>query len=122
MAFCPNCKGEMPTTAVVCPHCGYDFPDTGSPTEVLREGEGFAYSPLANVALMISSIAAALGCGVAILVGIAAVSHGDLFHGLVLAPLGFFLQLGLLVVFLRAAATGWPGPGRRGCGPAGVRG
>ncbi len=27
MAFCPKCRGEMGTTAVVCPHCGYDFPD-----------------------------------------------------------------------------------------------
>src|SRR5262249_39197049 len=25
-AFCTNCRKEMPATAVVCPHCGYDFP------------------------------------------------------------------------------------------------
>ena len=27
MAFCPACNGEMGATEVVCPHCGYDFPD-----------------------------------------------------------------------------------------------
>lgn len=101
MAFCPQCKGEMPTTAVLCPHCGYDFPPSAATTNVGGAGEGFAYSPLADVALIISSIAAAVGCGVAVLVGIGAIAQVDWFHGLVLAPLGFFLQLGLLVAFLR---------------------
>lgn len=101
MAFCPQCKGEMPTTAVLCPHCDYDFPPSAATTNVGGAGEGFAYSPLADVALIISCIAAAVGCGVAVLVGIGAIAQGDWFHGLFLAPLGFFLQLGLLVVFLR---------------------
>jgi hypothetical protein len=26
MARCPKCSGEMHPKAVVCPHCGYDFP------------------------------------------------------------------------------------------------
>ena len=28
MAFCSKCKGEMPTTAIECPHCGYDFSES----------------------------------------------------------------------------------------------
>lgn len=27
MAYCPRCKGLMGATAVVCPRCGYDFPE-----------------------------------------------------------------------------------------------
>jgi uncharacterized membrane protein YvbJ len=30
MAFCPKCRQTMDSMDTVCPHCGYDFPDTAS--------------------------------------------------------------------------------------------
>ena len=90
----------MPATAIVCNSCGYDFPkssDSGS-----RNGrDGLAYSPLADLALIVSMLAAAIGCLGAVIGSLASVFKGDFISGLVLAPLAFFLQLGMLVVFIR---------------------
>lgn len=96
MAYCPECQGEIAANAVVCEHCGYDFPpDLPAPKT------GFAYSRLADIALIISMIAALLGCGVAILAVIGGIATGDWFMAFVTAPIAFFIQLGVLVVFLR---------------------
>jgi hypothetical protein len=99
MAFCPFCKGEMGVTELVCPHCGFDFPEaTGSP----MRATGFAYSPLADTALTISMIAAGLGCIVAVLAVVVSLLQFQLVNT-VLSVVAFFLQLGMLVVFLRVS-------------------
>lgn len=99
MAFCPKCKGEMGATEIVCPHCGYDFP---SPDLYASNSQnGIAYSRLADIALVISMISAGLGCVVAVVATVIALLHGQLFGALVVGPIAFFLQLGMLVVFLR---------------------
>lgn len=59
MAYCPQCNGEMSATEIVCPHCGYDFPEAGYTSKKFRPG--FAYSPLADLALIVSMIAAVFG-------------------------------------------------------------
>jgi hypothetical protein len=99
MAFCPKCKGDMAATAIVCPHCGYDFPDPDSTSTGQRKG--FAYSPLADLALLVSMIAAVLGACGAVLATIVALFHGQLIYGLFVGPIALLLQLGMLVVFLR---------------------
>ena len=53
MAFCPKCRGEMSTTDVACPHCGYDFP---MPPAKKRMED----SPLADAALITGTVAAGL--------------------------------------------------------------
>lgn len=59
MAYCPKCKGEMLPTAIECTHCGYDFPSRNS--DGRGSQSGFAYSPLADLALIVSMIAASIG-------------------------------------------------------------
>ncbi len=101
MAYCPKCKGEMPQTAAKCPHCQFDFPLESPAGEGV--GTGFAYSPLADFALFVSMLAASIGTGAAAIGSIVAVFQGHFFEGLFLGPLAFFLQLGMLVTFLRVA-------------------
>ena len=99
MAYCPKCKAEMSATDIVCSNCGFDFPTatTDSPP-----GEsGIAHSSLADLALIISTFASSIACLIAIGYSLIALSAGQLFHGLVLGPIAFFLQLGMVVVFLR---------------------
>ena|SRR5438309_2159907 len=96
MAFCPRCKREMGTTEAVCPHCGYDFP----PVE-RGYRKGIAYSRLADVALIVGTIAAGLGCLGSVIGAFVALLRGDWLTGLVLGPLAFFLQMAMLVVFVR---------------------
>ena len=99
MAYCPKCKAEMSATEINCPSCGFDFP---SATTGSGQGKrGIARSALADLALIISTIAASIACIFAIGFSLIALSGGQLFHGLVLGPIAFFLQLGMLVVFLR---------------------
>lgn len=95
MAYCPKCKGEMLATAIACSHCGYDFPRAASPKV------GLAYSPLADIALVVSMIAASVGSLASLLAMVVSLVNGQFFNGLVVAPIAFFLQLGILVVFLR---------------------
>jgi hypothetical protein len=102
--YCPRCKGEMAANATRCPHCGYDFPLGDAQDPVRRSG--FAYSTLADVALLISMFAAAIGCIVAAIGSIVSLLAGQLVNGLVVGPIAFFLQLGMLVVFLRVQAMG----------------
>ena len=96
MAYCPECNAEMPSAAIECPHCGYDFP---SPETDGRQG--FAYSTFADLALVVSMIAAVVGAFVAAIGTMVAIYHEEWFHGLVLGPIVFLLQIGMLVVFLR---------------------
>lgn len=98
MAFCPECMGAMASVEIVCPHCGYDFPDVqGS-----KPRTGFAYSVLADAALVVSMIAAGLGSVLTALATVAALLAGELITA-VMGVIGVFLQLGMLVVFLRVS-------------------
>lgn len=99
MAYCPKCKGEMSATAVVCPHCGYDFPNV-TPAGP-QPKDGIAYTPLADLALIISTIAGVVGCCGAVFAMILLLFSGQFFTAIVVAPIAFFLQLGMVVVFLR---------------------
>ena len=99
MAYCPECNGEMPVTAVECPHCEFRFPETAPDNSDRRPG--FAWSPLADIALIVSTAAAAIGACISGIYGLIALSQGLLFQALVVAPIGFLIQLGIVVVFLR---------------------
>jgi hypothetical protein len=101
MAFCPNCKREIDATALVCPHCNYDF---GQTSDTARERtRGFPYGSLGDTALMISSIAAGIGMLASVFFSVILLLSGDLCSGLFLCPLAFFLCLGMMVVFMRVA-------------------
>ncbi len=89
----------MPPTAIICPGCGYDFPNVSQ--SHAASNKGFAYSPLADVSLIVSTFAAALGCIASLYMMAIKFFSGDLFNALVFWPIAFFLQLGMLVVFLR---------------------
>ena len=99
MAYCPECNGEMPVTAVECPHCEFRFPET--PRENSDRRPGFAWSPLADIALIVSTVAAAIGACISVFFGLIALSQGMFFQALVVAPIGFLIQLGIVVAFLR---------------------
>lgn len=96
MAFCPQCSREISATAPVCPHCGYDFPAETSPART-----GFAYSGWADMALLVGTAAAGLGCVFAVIFAVFSLIQGNLLSALVVGPLAFFLQLAQLVVFVR---------------------
>ena len=100
MAYCPQCKSELPLAAVVCESCGYDFPSE-SDGRSSSNRDGLAYSPVADIALIISMLAATIGCIGTAIWGFAQILRGNFVSGLVQAPLAFFLQLGMLVVFIR---------------------
>lgn len=99
MAYCPKCNGEMTASAVECPHCHYDFADAANTPA--NDNTGFAYSAFADIALIISTIAASMGCIVTAYWTIVMLFSGNLYTGLIMGPLAFFIQLGLVVVFLR---------------------
>jgi Uncharacterised protein family UPF0547 len=96
MAYCPQCRGVLEAAAVVCPHCGYDFPP-GSPDR----RRGIVYSPLADLALIIGIVAAGLGCAVALVGSVFALLRSQWLEALIVGPLTFFLLLAMLVVFVR---------------------
>lgn len=99
MAYCLKCKGEMPTTAIECPHCGYDFSE--SPVTE-RVPTGFPYSRLSEVALVVASIVAGIGCVLSVLFGLVALwERHDWMTGLVWCPIAFLYQFAMLVVFIR---------------------
>jgi hypothetical protein len=102
MAFCPQCKAEMPKTAVVCPSCNYDFPakDITAPDVP----SGFAYSAIADIALMVGSVAAGFAAILAAYLTLLKLLDGQWWGGLVEGPLTVFVMLGILVVFLRVQA------------------
>jgi hypothetical protein len=98
MAFCPNCKKEMGAREIVCPHCGYDFPD---PPRMEQRNRGFEYSVLADIALGVGALVAMIVCVGSVLGSIAALFQGELVHALLTGPISFFLSLAMVVVFLR---------------------
>jgi hypothetical protein len=99
MAFCPSCKGVMGFADKVCPHCGHDFPP--SPDADPQRSRAFPYSPVADIALIAATVAAAAGCLVAVFIGISALAHREYFGAFVYSPIAFFIQLGIVVAFLR---------------------
>ena len=99
MAYCPKCKGEMTTTAIECPHCGYNFSE--SPVTD-RIPTGFPYSRLSDVALIVASMVAGFGCVLSVYFSFAALYlERDLMTGLVWCPIAFLYQFAMLVVFIR---------------------
>ena len=101
MVFCQKCKGSMATTDIVCPGCGYEFPPISEVRTPVSEDK-FAFSPLAETALTISMLAAGFGALGAVIYAITALSQANLLAGLVLAPVAFFQQIGVIVLILRA--------------------
>ena len=102
IAHCPKCHGEMNVLDVVCPHCGYDFPDPPSAeNDPALARTGIAYSAWAEIALSIGSVAASILCVGSAVGSIVAIFSGQFFQGLVAGPLSFFLSLAMLVVFIR---------------------
>ncbi len=99
MAYCPECNGEMSVTAVECPHCEFRFPETAAADANRRPG--FAWSPLADIALSVSTVAAVLATLCAFYLGVISLFAGHLFDGLVVAPISVLVLLGIVVVFLR---------------------
>lgn len=97
MAICPKCSAAMGATEVVCPACGYDFPDNPTPRR-----EGFAYSTFADMALIVSMVAAGLGCVASIYFAVAYLLMGFLSQSF-MATIAFLLQLGMLIVYMRVS-------------------
>jgi hypothetical protein len=91
----------METTAVECPHCGYDFSESFQREPV---AEGFAYSRLAEIALVVASFVAGFGCVLSVYFSLVAlcIEHmRDWMTGLVWCPILFLYQFAMLVVFIR---------------------
>jgi hypothetical protein len=98
MAYCPKCNGPMASDATVCPNCGYDFP---AEPLVNAKRIGIEYSAWADVALLVGAFVAALGCIAYAVAFVVLVARAEFIHGLIVAPVAFFLSLAMLVVFLR---------------------
>jgi hypothetical protein len=96
MASCPKCGATMGQMDVVCPKCGYDFPD---PPVVPRVG--IAYSKLADLALMVGGVWAGLASLGFVASGVMALADARYLEAFVVAPTGFFLCLAFLVVCIR---------------------
>jgi hypothetical protein len=88
----------MATRDVVCPHCGYDFPEEPHSAADVR---GIEYSKWADVALLIGAIVASLFCVGTAVGSVIAIFSGEFVQGLIAGSLSFFLALAMLVVFLR---------------------
>lgn len=99
MAYCPECKGEMPVAAVECPHCEFRFPETAA--EDANRRPGFEWSPLADIALSVSTVAAVLATLCAFYYGAISLFAGNLVNALVVAPISVLVLLGIVVAFLR---------------------
>jgi hypothetical protein len=95
-AFCPKCNGTMGMRDRECLHCGYDFPS-------LRRNRDprFVYSRVADLALIVGSVAAGLGCVTTVFAAIRFLLDGNCGAAFLLCPLAFFVQLALMVVFIR---------------------
>ncbi len=99
MAFCPKCSGEMQANAIECPHCEYDFSES---FQSEPEPEGFAYSRLAEIALVVASLVAAGGCVLsAYLCFVSLFLEPNWMNGLVWCPILILYQFAMLVVFIR---------------------
>ncbi len=98
MATCPKCRGKMGQTDVICPRCGYDFPDSDAGWTRSR---GFAHSRFANLVLVVGQVVAGIGCLFAILAAAVALANGEVLAAMVGGPLGALLSLAMMVVFAR---------------------
>ncbi len=99
MAYCPKCKAEMDTTAIECPHCGYDFSESH---EKEPDPTGFAYSRLAEIALVVASLTAGFGCVLSAYFCFAFLYlERDWKTALLWFPFAFMYQFAMLVVFIR---------------------
>jgi hypothetical protein len=95
-AFCPQCNGAMGMMDRECPHCGFSFPPS-----MRRREPGFIYSRMADLALIVGSVASGLGCVGTVISAIGFLLNGNLGTALILCPLAFFIQLAMMVVFIR---------------------
>jgi len=95
MARCTRCGGEMGPTEPKCPHCGYDFPApaTGPPD--------FAWSRLADVALLVGQGAAFVGVVLGVPTCAVSLIRGDWVEALVYGPVVVLVLLAMFVVFAR---------------------
>jgi hypothetical protein len=111
---CPHCGAALPYVRdAFCPECNQplDEPPRGAAapegkplggSEGARPpGAAFAYSPLAQAALVVGLLWAVIGCVFAAGWAVVSVVQRDWLTGLVVCPICFFLQLALVVVFLR---------------------
>ena len=107
MAYCMQCKAEIPILTVVCPHCGYDFLDRETPPPQ----QGWEYSGAADMLLLVGAVASALAAvGSA---GLTLMMLGKMLLDpnpfleslwqLVLSLLGFCLCMANWIVFQRVA-------------------
>ena len=90
----------MSATATSCGSCGYDFPNLPDSTTKRYD---LAYSSLADIALTVSGFTAALGCISTLFYGAVSLINRNFVAALLVAPVAFFLQLGMLVVFIRVS-------------------
>lgn len=97
MANCPKCRAEMGATEAVCSSCGYDFPEDVAPRR-----EGFAYTAFADLALIVSMVAAGLGSLMAVYFAVMNSILGKVVPTLT-SFVAFFLLLGMLIVFMRVS-------------------
>ncbi len=98
MAYCPECRGEMGPTEIVCPHCGHDFAETSIAS--IDQRTGFAYSPVADLALLMSTFVGG-AAAVAALFGVFFTFFARDWYWFALSPFVFFHQVGLFVALLR---------------------
>ncbi len=102
MAFCPECNATMGQTDIVCPDCGYDFPE-----KLAETGTGLAYFRLADSTLVVAAILTLLACVVIVLIVpwtlLAIFFNGDSWYWVVLIalPFHFVLCFAQYVVFVR---------------------
>jgi hypothetical protein len=105
MANCPRCKAVMDQMATICPACGYDFPEPPrARSETSREG--FMYSTLATVALIVAQIAAGLACLGSLVGSVLALFSGQFTTAFFYGPVTTLLMFALVVVFGRVLDLG----------------
>jgi hypothetical protein len=115
MATCPNCRGRMGQTDVICPNCGHDFRESSPPVSSSAASpassgriasrhasrEGFAYSNVARLALIVGQVMSGLGCIVAVIGCVLSLVSGQWLAALVSGPISVLFLLGMMVVFAR---------------------
>jgi len=102
MAKCPKCSHDIDVMATACPECGYSFPAEPAPPQ----RTSWAYSRLADVALLVGMVAALLWAGAAAYRTVVALIHRQWDALLIQGPLVFFLAFAMFVVFARASDAG----------------
>jgi hypothetical protein len=96
MAYCPKCGGQMEELAKNCGKCGYDFPKEG------EKREGWPYSGLADVALVLGQVLAGIAALWVIVSCVRVVVQGESSVGLLVAgAIQFFLLWAAFVTFAR---------------------